>query len=318
MKPRARRIPYVLVALTAVLAVGAAVFFVLQQRDSGGDTASGPTNGACTTASKGPAGSARSFPDADCTGVPAGVSLEAYDGPCKITDSGTVIQGQDVTCSLIIQAADVVIRNSKVTGVIKVEGAGHSLRIEDSDVDGGQAYDHTVGFENVTVLRSDIRGGQNSVNCYKNCLIQDSYLHGQFVPEGEDWHLNAFLSNGGVGIKLIGNTLACDHKTNAAGGGCTADASIFGDFGPNTDYTVQGNLFVGSDQFSYCFYGGYDPKKKFGTEFSKIVVRDNVFERGPTGTCGSFGAVTSFHAAGEGNVWSGNVWENGTEVPSDG
>jgi hypothetical protein len=258
------------------------------------------------------------FPDAESTGVMDGVELSPYKGPCTITESRTVIEKQDVRCELVVKAADVVIRNSRVTGTVKAEGAENSLLIEDSDIDGGKAYLHSVGFENLTVLRSDITGGQTSVNCYSNCLIQDSYLHGQYVPEGEDWHLNAFLSNGGGNIKLIGNTLACDQPTNAAGGGCTANASIFGDFAPNSDYTFRRNLFVASDEMSFCLYGGYDKNKKFGTETQRIVVQGNVFQRGSTGQCGSFGAVTSYDTGASGNTWQDNTWDDGAALTYNG
>jgi hypothetical protein len=257
------------------------------------------------------------FPGSGTAGVPAGVKLRAYTGPCTVTAEGTVIDARAVNCGLVIKAADVVIRRSKVGGTVRVEGDGNSLRIEDSDIDGGRAYEHTVGFENLTVLRSDIRGGQSSVNCYHNCLIQDSYLHGQYVPAGEDWHLNAFLSNGGDDIKLIGNTLACDQKTNSAGGGCTANASIFGDFGPNTNYRIENNLFVASKEMSYCLYGGYDPKKEFGSQVKQIVVEGNVFERGSNGKCGGYGAVTSYDAEAPGSHWKNNTWDDGKQVPPD-
>jgi hypothetical protein len=343
--PRARRLPYILLALALVLALGGVVRY-LQQRPANQQTAAdsvsaAPAPGTSATgpvapdpstgvsgrpssrpnvsasASLGKIRSAAAFPDADSTGVPAGIRLGGYKGPCTITKAGTVIEARDVRCSLVVKADRVVIRKSKVTGTVKVEGGGNSLHIEDSDINGGQAFEHTVGFENLTVLRSDISGGQTSVNCYKNCLVQDSYLHGQYVPEGEDWHLNAFLSNGGSNIKLIGNTLACDPPTNSAGGGCTGNASIFGDFGPNVNYTIADNLFVASPEFSYCLYGGFDAKKEFGTDVRQIVVTGNVFQRGPNGKCGGYGPVTSYDDAGAGNVWQDNAWDDGKQVPPD-
>jgi hypothetical protein len=344
--PRVRRIPYVLLALAAVLALGAAVLFVqLRSPDQQSVSADGvpsaavsgtpsavagtpkpaasasgrPSSRPSTSASTAPGriAAASTFPSADSTGVPAGVNLRGYRGPCTITKAGTVIEARDVRCSLLVKAARVVIRKSRITGTVKVEGTGNSLRIEDADINGGQAFEHTVGFENLTVLRSDISGGQSSVNCYRDCLIQDSYLHGQYVPEGEDWHLNAFLSNGGSNIKLIGNTLACDHRTNSAGGGCTANASIFGDFGPNTNYTFERNLFIASQEMSFCLYGGYDAKKEFGTDVRQIVVVGNVFQRGANGKCGTYGAVTSYDNTATGNVWRDNAWDDGKQVPPD-
>ena len=347
--PRLRRIPYLLVALAVVLAVGAVALFVQQRdpdrtavaADGTGDVSSPAASGVPSALPRTPAPApslsnrpstrpsssastsagrtqvAATFPTADTTGVPANVKLRPYQGSCTVTKAGAVIEARDVRCSLVVKAARVVIRKSRITGTVKVEGDANSLRIEDSDINGGQAFEHTVGFENLTVLRSDISGGQTSVNCYRDCLIQDSYLHGQYVPEGEDWHLNAFLSNGGSGIRLIGNTLACDRPTNSAGGGCTGNASIFGDFAPNTNYTIERNLFVASQEFSYCLYGGYDAKKEFGTNTRQIVVVDNVFQRGANGKCGSFGAVTSFDHTASGNRWQGNAWDDGKQVPPD-
>ncbi|MFI7491037.1 hypothetical protein ACIBXA_21895 [Micromonospora echinaurantiaca] len=264
-----------------------------------------------STATPSAAGRATGFPGAGNTGVPDGVRLGGYSGPCTITRANTVIDRRHVRCSLVVKAANVVIRSSRVDGTIRLEGGSHSLRVEDSEVDGGRAYEHTIGFENLTVLRSEIRGGQTSVNCYRNCLVQDSWLHGQYLPDGEDWHLNAFLSNGGSDIRLVHNTLACDRRGNASGGGCTADVSIFGDFGPNANYTIRDNLFVASDQMSYCLYGGFDEKKQYGTQVSGIVVTGNVFERGGNGRCGSYGPVTSYARSAPGNEWRDNVWSDG-------
>lgn len=268
-----------------------------------------------TSTSKAAPQPARSgFPGASNTGVPPGTNLQPYRGPCTITAANTVIEAKTVTCSLLIRAKNVVIKKSTVAGTIRAEGGGNSLRVEDSEVDGGRGQEHTVGFQNVTVLRSDIQGGQTSVNCYSNCLIQDSWLHGQYLPEGADWHLDAFLSNGGSDIRLIHNTLACDRPSNSNGGGCTANAAIFGDFGPNSNYTFDSNLFVASQDVSYCLYGGLDAKKPYGTQVQDIVVVNNMFQRGSNGKCGFYGPVTSFDEARGGNVWRDNVWDDGKPV----
>jgi hypothetical protein len=257
---------------------------------------------------------AATFPDASNTGVPSGVSVRPYHGPCTINTAGTVIAGRDVRCDLMIKAQSVAIRQSRVTGTVTVDDGTSSVRIEDSEVDGGTSYQQTIGYENVTLLRTEIRGGQHSVSCRRNCHIEDSWLHGQHLPPGEDWHLNAFISNGGRDIRLVHNTLACDNPGNAAGGGCTADAAIFGDFSGNSHYTFERNLFVASVNTPYCTFAGHDPSKEFGTQVQYIVYIDNVFQRGESGKCGTYGPVTSFAASSPGNVWRNNVWDDGTPV----
>jgi hypothetical protein len=85
------------------------------------------------------------WPSASNTGVPAGTSLTAYDGPCQITEDNTVIDSKTVNCGtdgLSVRAANLVIRNSKVNGVIRLDtdraGAkGWSMTVRFSEVDAG-------------------------------------------------------------------------------------------------------------------------------------------------------------------------------------
>jgi hypothetical protein len=250
----------------------------------------------------------REFPGPDDTGVPAGVELTPYQGECEIREANTVIEARVLECPLNIYAPDVVVRNSKVVGQVDVLSG--SLTIEDSEVDNGTNFSAAVGGDHLTVLRSDIHGGETSVNC-GSCHIEDSWLHGQYVPPDGDWHLDAYLSNGGSDVTLVHNTLACDHPGTPNGGGCTAAAAIFGDFGPLSNFTFDGNLFVASPNLAYCFYGGTQDNKPYGLETTNIVVVNNVFQRGQNGECGGYGPVTAFDENRPGHRWEGNVWDDG-------
>ncbi|HEX6869743.1 MAG TPA: hypothetical protein VF163_01485 [Micromonosporaceae bacterium] len=251
------------------------------------------------------------FPNGSNTGVPAGTRLVRYTGPCTITTANLVIEAKEVRCKVVVKAKGVVIRRSLVLGPVDSSTNG-SLLIEDSEVNAGTAYEPAVGYRNVTVRRGNIHGGQASVNCHTNCLIQDSWLHGQYLPPDGQWHLDAFLSNGGSNVQIIHNTLACDAKENAVGGGCTANAAVFGDFGPLNGYTFDRNLFVASTEMPYCFYGGTEPQKPYGSQTQAIVVTNNVFQRGSNGKCAYYGPDTSFDPSRPGNRWSNNVWDDGT------
>jgi hypothetical protein len=213
----------------------------------------------------------------------------------------------------MIVKAHVTIRRSMVHGRIDVESGGH-LTISDSEVDGRNVQAAALSFGNMDVTRVNVHNAQHGILCERNCVIRDSFIHIEYIPPGVGWHMNAFLSNGGGNITLIHNTLRCSVPITPQDGGCTADASIFGDFRGNSGYTFDNNLFRASTVISYCTYGGTDPGKPFGRQVSNIVYRNNVFEPGTNGKCGLYGTVTSFDPRAPGNVWTNNVYTDGRPV----
>ncbi|GCD91323.1 hypothetical protein [Nocardioides sp. LS1] len=291
----------VLLAVPAVLTLGVAVVVLLAVHSSGSD---GPAGAAATGFDR------SAWPGPDSTGVPAGTELTPYTGPCVITEPGTEIDAKEVACDLVVRAPGVHITNS-TTRRIEIGDPPASVVVEDTSIDAGAWVGGAVAFGSMTLRRVDVRGGQHSVQCSGTCVVEDSWLHAQSLPPDEPRHLNAFISNGGSDMVLRHNALSCDRRANAVDGGCTADLSLFGDFGPVTDVTVEDNLFL-AGRGGYCGSFGDNPEKKYGEASTGIVVVDNVFERGPTGTCGTYGAATSFRSDGEGNRWADNTWDDGS------
>jgi hypothetical protein len=264
------------------------------------------------------------FPDASNTGVPAGTKLSNYGGPCTITSDGTVVDSKTVNCSTFeVRARNVVIRKSKINGiVVTTERNVFSFTLEDSEVNAGTVQRSAVGSTNITIVRSNIHGGQTSVTCAANCTIRDSYLHGQKLPAGSDWHLGGFLANdtgtnGRTNATLTHNTIVCDNPGTSAGGGCSGDVNLFADFGPVSYITVQDNLFGANDGISYCVYGGSTSGKAHTGGVSNIVFVNNTFRRGANKKCGYYGPITSFDPGRPGNRWENNRWEDGTPLKSE-
>jgi len=220
-----------------------------------------------------------------------------------------VVEAKIVRCGMLVYAANVVIRRSRVLGIVKTNSPGASVRIEDSDIDGGDDQSEAVGTDNVTLLRSEVVGDQHSVHCGDNCTVVDSWLHDQHDGKAAGWHQNAFITNGGSDHLLRHNALQCR-------GGCTADIGLI----PDDDIarvTVDRNLLLASPDSAYCAYGGGSSGNKPGSA-SSIVYTDNVFQRGASGTCATYGPVTYFDSGAAGNVWRGNAWDRGGEVaPAD-
>ncbi len=249
------------------------------------------------------------FPNATNTGVPDGTALSTYTGPCTITADNTVIDAKVVNCGLRIQASNVTISRSIVNGALYGK-EGTSVTVTDSELVLPVGGDTVIAHSNFTVLRSEIRGGRRGVYCLHNCLVQDSWIHGQEIPANSNWHTSGMRAS--QDTRYIHNTIACD-ATSTASGGCSAPLTMYGDFEPVQRVMIQGNLFLHTGAW-YCSYGGSSPSKPYSKGARDIVFRDNVFQRGPTGKCGGAGAITAFDSSAPGNVWSGNRWDDGQPV----
>jgi len=123
------------------------------------------------------------------------------------------------------------------------------------------------------------------------------------------------------------NTLACDYKGPFVNGdiGCSADLTGYPDFIAIKNNTVDGNLFVANpgnpgthdEGASFCAYAGATPGKPYSSDPTNATNQkftNNVFQRGWNGKCAAYGAVINFDPNRTGNVWSGNVWDDGTPV----
>lgn len=269
------------------------------------------------------------WPGAHNTGIPSGTVLDSYTG-CSgdttvITTDGTVIDAKTVNCTVVVRAADVVIKRSKINGAISLDtdlvgSSAWSFRLEDSEVDStpdGPQQVTSISNGNFIILRSEITGGSQSVACTHDCEVRDSWLHGQEIPDDVDWHLSAIrLSQRSTAVH---NTLSCDVAPNAVDGGCSANQTGYPDFEPTKNWLMERNLLIGNSGVAYCSYGGAAQGKPYSGDpenATHIVYRDNVYQRGPTNTCGAFGPITTFDSSRTGNIWTNNRWDDGSEVPA--
>jgi hypothetical protein len=197
------------------------------------------------------------------------------------------------------------VKNSR-TGLINHQGT--SLLVQDSTLTGGNQWTYATieGGDHITVLRSDLSGGEHEVLCYGNCRVQDSWLHDNADGAAAGAHQNGFLS-------VSGSTFTIQHNAVFCTGGCTADIAFL-DQGGNSDANVSKNLLVASPDSAYCVYPGpnADPTP---SPANNMVWTDNVFQHGSTGTCATYGPVYGwFPQIGTGNVWMGNTWDDGTAL----
>jgi hypothetical protein len=151
-----------------------------------------------------------------------------------------------------------------------------------------------------------------------SCTLRDSYIHGTALDPNGDAHGSAMRVQQYTNV--IHNTLSCDwqYPNDATSLGCSADLTGYPDFAPIHNNTIDGNLFVANPAaFSYCAYGGGTQGKPYSGDPSNatyIVFRNNVFQHGSNGKCGTYGPITDFISGRTGNVWDNNVWDTGGSV----
>jgi hypothetical protein len=300
--------------------------------NTGGSTT---TSASCLTATNVPGGADSAggcWPGPSTTGpnnslmdAAAKQTLSTYSGPCVITTDYTVIDSKAINCSVVeIQAKSVVIKNSLINGQVYIDSdnprtsynLNWSLTLQDSEVNAPQVQEPAVFEGAITAIRDNIHGGITSIQCgdkAAQCIIQDSWLHGQLMPQGVDWHLGGFHSIGGTNYTITHNSVICDTPVNNVGGGCSGDI-VFIPYDKNISHAlVQHNLMGASTSLSYCLYGGDKP----GYAATYMVFKDNVFNRGSNGKCGDFGPVAGTNATNTGNVWTNNTWDNGGIIDAE-
>ena len=220
----------------------------------------------------------------------------------------TVISDKTVICQIRVNSGNLTLEDSAVTGEVYNYGSG-SVLIENTTINGGSDHTETVLGSNITIEDSNLYGNQHEVYCGDNCTVENSWLHDNYNGASLGWHQNGFLSDGGSGYVLRHNSVYCV-------GGCTSDIGFIPDDNIS-NAAVDRNLLVATQYAAFCLYPSSDHPSKPGI-ISGMIVTDNVFQRGSNRKCAYYGPVYGWDTPnnnpgtdGYGNVWSGNMWDNG-------
>ena len=271
--------------------------------------------------------------------------MATYTGSCTITTPNVVIDSKVVNCRRLTVAAGgagLVLKNSYLNGGIVQSGGAAAFTVQDSFIDSGVQFpacsdgscpagkyacgdlgnatsDCGVTGANFTIQRTEIINSSRAAYCTSNCLIKDSYFHGTNLWPDVSNGMHASSVREEQNLTLRHNSLHCSYTGPFINGdiGCSADLTGYPDFAPVKNNTVDANLFVASPGSGFCAYGGATSGKPFSSDPTNATNQkftNNVFQRGTNRKCGSYGPVTSFDQNRTGNVWSGNVWDDGTPV----
>jgi hypothetical protein len=272
---------------------------------------------------------ATGFPDATNTGIPAGTVLKRVpqdltSGPgwewdtrgwISVNVAGTVLDAIDVKAEVSVMADNVTVRRCKI--VHGVEGASgvasrhaHGTIVEDCEIHGVDA-----GMGRLMRAIADVYGDGTGLICRRNNIsmvgtgiqcghgtLEDNFIHDMGYKDGD--HTNCQTSNRSDGPLII------RHNTHFCQLGQTDAVSLFQDFGPQHDVTIDNNLLAGG---SYTIYGGASSKPE-AVPTTNIKITNNRISRKFFPNGGQYGPVAYFEKDGVGNVWSGNVWDDTGEA----
>jgi outer membrane biosynthesis protein TonB len=255
------------------------------------------------------------WPTAANTGVPAGVVLKQYSGPFNITTPGTVIDGYDIKGALTINASDVTIKNSRVTGRIDTGDQNKNprtliQRVEivgpyDSASDGGFA---AVGYTGFTCDGCNVRGWGKGFALTRDVVVKNSWVHDIVVhgdPANGGSHNETIISLGGSNFTITNNRLDAGSAPNVS-----ASLALYSQMEAFNNVMVSGNLFDGG---GYCVYAGL--AGSYGASNTKF--EGNTFGTKYNSKCGYYGPAVAY-AGGNGNEWTNNTMLDGTLVGTPG
>jgi hypothetical protein len=238
-------------------------------------------------------------PDANCTGVTPGITL-TNASTMEVTQDGAVIENLNFTGRLTITGNNVIIRNIKLTtsDYYGVMVYGSNLTIEDSTLIGSsntQAPLAAINNGSFHALRVNVSGAGDGVSIGNDSSLTDSYVHDLDNSPGQ--HNDGINADGRQRSSIIHNTiLNSNSQTSAVTIGNTNDPS---------DLLVKDNLLAGG---GYTVYAGLGAGAGHG-----IIFQNNIFSRQYFPNSGYYGTV-AYWQSGNGNVWSGNTFDNGEAV----
>ena len=257
------------------------------------------------------------YPDATCTGVPAGTALTVVNGDLTVSTDGATISGKDVHGCINVMAVGVTVKDSRAQCITDTNSdrardpANPRLTIEDSEVACPNVDGSTgIGDRNVNVYRVNIHSCENGFDMDSDATIMDSYIH--------DLHQSVVAHTDGL-QSAVGSNLIIEHNTvygdtlGACGvpsghtsdcGGTSALNVNNNAAGPHTtNLIISYNLLAGGAYSLYCPIPAMTNVQIIGNHFSRMFY--------PTG--GAFGTSTSCATDGGSSrvsVWSGNVWND--------
>jgi len=212
-----------------------------------------------------------SWPDADTTGVPAGVRL-TESGSLDLVTDGEVVSGLDIKGCVDVHAKNVTIRQSRITcdrktWAVRTFDTTEGLVLEDVEIDGSGVNSAAICCDNYTLRRADVHNVVDGPRLGNNVAVVDSWIHDLARTAGT--HNDALQTTGATGVVVKHNRLEpYDKATDDPHNACLMVGSTKA---PEVrDLVVEDN---------YCNGGNYAIGIRDDLKATNVVFRRNTFGR---------------------------------------
>ncbi|WP_432534228.1 right-handed parallel beta-helix repeat-containing protein [Kineococcus arenarius] len=205
------------------------------------------------------------------TGLRGGGTQRTLTGDQTITRDGTVLDGVRIVGCVVVDANDVVIRNSEIVCrqkgrqvAVKVAEGKRNLLIEDSEIDATGA-DVGVGWGNYTLRRVNLHGSADGARWGSNVLIEDSWIHDMTRQDG--LHSDAMQTTSATNVVIRGNVL------DPSDGGDPLNAAVM--IGTELGAQKLSNVLI---EGNHLGGGSYTVNVRSDANITGLVIRGNTFE----------------------------------------
>ncbi len=283
------------------------------------------------------------YPDATNTGPAAGtvfvqVPSQATSGAgwawnarynaIFVKGSGAVLEALDIAGSVVIDAPNVTLRNSRVAACGGSDDSDVvAIRYRPQDgllASGAQVLHNQINGSptgcgrrarsgvrdvygaapGVLVDGNNVYGAGNGITIEHEGVVANNWVH-TLGHEAGDHHSGISTHGGAIQVSFLHNTVLLHGQKFAGGGGISGALTVYSDFAHAQNVTLRDNFVSGG---SYVIYGG-NSGDGYTTPATNIKISGNRF------ACGDwlYGPVAAFDPRSAGNEWTGNYCD-GTGV----
>jgi hypothetical protein len=234
-------------------------------------------------------------------GVPAGTNLTTQNGDMTINSAGTIIENKLINGCVFVNAANVIIRNSKIlcSGPGAINNNSTGLLVVDSEIScNGTLGSAALGWRNFTARRINAYACENIIWAENNVVIEDSYIHDpiDYDPVTDPHTDTVQIPRGATDITIRNNTIYGNYVNQDSFGNSAITVG-----GGTSNILITENLLAGGGYTVYCNQPG--PGNNFritNNRFSRIFV-SSVGGFGPWEECQDETQVTGnvYHETGQ-------------------